>query len=34
MSTFVLVHGLWHDGSAWEPVGAHLAEKTIEAGRD
>ena len=27
MSTFVLVHGSWHDGSAWEPVCAHLAEK-------
>lgn len=27
MSTFVLVHGSWHDGSAWEPVRAHLAEK-------
>ena len=26
MSTFVLVHGSWHDGSAWEPVCAHLAE--------
>ena len=27
MSTFVLVHGSWHDGSAWESVRAHLAEK-------
>ena len=27
MSTFVLVHGSWHDGSAWEPVRAYLAEK-------
>ncbi len=24
MSTFVLVHGSWHDGSAWEPVINHL----------
>jgi pimeloyl-ACP methyl ester carboxylesterase len=24
MSTFVLVHGAWHDGSAWEPVIKHL----------
>jgi len=24
MSTFVLVHGAWHDGSAWEPVIRHL----------
>ena len=27
MSTFVLVHGSWHDGSAWEPVRTHLEEK-------
>ena len=27
MSTFVLVHGSWHDGSAWEPVRAHLVER-------
>ncbi|MGL4621859.1 MAG: alpha/beta fold hydrolase [Chroococcidiopsis sp.] len=24
MSTFVLVHGSWHDGSTWEPVIKHL----------
>jgi pimeloyl-ACP methyl ester carboxylesterase len=24
MSTFVLVHGSWHDGSAWEPIIKHL----------
>lgn len=24
MSTFVLVHGAWHDGSAWETVINHL----------
>jgi pimeloyl-ACP methyl ester carboxylesterase len=24
MATFVLVHGSWHDGSAWEPVITHL----------
>ena len=27
MSTFVLIHGSWHDGSAWEPVRAHLEKK-------
>lgn len=27
MSTFVLVHGSWHDGSAWEPVIRHLEGK-------
>jgi pimeloyl-ACP methyl ester carboxylesterase len=26
MATFVLVHGSWHDGSAWAPVIAHLEE--------
>lgn len=24
MTTFVLVHGSWHDGSLWEPVAKHL----------
>ena len=24
MYTFVLVHGSWHDGSAWQPVIQHL----------
>jgi pimeloyl-ACP methyl ester carboxylesterase len=24
MSTFVLVHGSWHDGSTWEPIIKHL----------
>lgn len=24
MSTFVSVHGSWHDGSAWEPIIKHL----------
>jgi hypothetical protein len=24
MSTFVLVHGAWHDGSAWNTVIQHL----------
>lgn len=24
MPTYVLVHGAWHDGSAWEPVIKHL----------
>ncbi len=27
MKTFVLVHGSWHDGSAWEPVIKHLESK-------
>ncbi|MFN6487629.1 MULTISPECIES: alpha/beta hydrolase [unclassified Nostoc] len=27
MSTFVLVHGAWHDGSAWEPTIKHLEAK-------
>jgi hypothetical protein len=26
MATFVLVHGSWHDGSAWQPVIARLEE--------
>lgn len=24
MTTYVLVHGSWHDGSLWEPVASHL----------
>ncbi|MGL4620216.1 MAG: alpha/beta fold hydrolase [Chroococcidiopsis sp.] len=31
MSTFVLVHGAWHDGSAWEPVIKHLEAKEHQA---
>jgi len=27
MSTFVLVHGSWHDGSAWQAVVDHLEAK-------
>src|SRR5262245_8063831 len=27
MDTFVLVHGSWHDGSAWAPVIQHLESK-------
>ena len=27
MSLFVLVHGAWHDGSAWEPVISYLEGK-------
>jgi pimeloyl-ACP methyl ester carboxylesterase len=27
MSTFVLVHGAWHDGSAWKAVRQHLEAK-------
>lgn len=27
MTTFVLVHGSWHDGSAWAPVIKHLESK-------
>ena len=26
MTTFVLVHGSWHDGSTWEPVVRHLEQ--------
>jgi len=28
MSTFVLVHGSWHDGSAWQAVVDHLEART------
>jgi pimeloyl-ACP methyl ester carboxylesterase len=31
MTTFVLVHGSWHDGSAWEPVIEHLEAKGHQA---
>jgi hypothetical protein len=31
MSTFVLVHGAWHDGSAWEPVIKHLEAQGHQA---
>ena len=31
MSTFVLVSGAWHDGSAWEPVIQHLESKGHQA---
>ncbi|PSM48196.1 alpha/beta hydrolase [Chroococcidiopsis sp. CCALA 051] len=31
MSTFVLVHGSWHDGSTWEPVIKHLEAKGHQA---
>ncbi len=31
MSLFVLVHGSWHDGSAWDPVIAHLEAKGHQA---
>ena len=31
MSIFVLVHGAWHDGAAWEPVIAHLEGKGHQA---
>jgi pimeloyl-ACP methyl ester carboxylesterase len=31
MSTFVLVHGAWHDGSAWQAVINHLEEKGHQA---
>ncbi|HTR47664.1 MAG TPA: alpha/beta fold hydrolase [Verrucomicrobiae bacterium] len=27
METFVLVHGAWHDGSAWDSVAQHLERK-------
>lgn len=27
MAVFVLVHGSWHDGSAWDPVVRHLESK-------
>jgi len=28
MSTFVLVHGSWHDGSAWQAVVDHRSKRT------
>jgi pimeloyl-ACP methyl ester carboxylesterase len=31
MSIFVLVHGSWHDGSAWEPIIKHLEAKGHQA---
>lgn len=31
MSTFVLVHGAWHDGSAWESVIEHLEAQGHQA---
>ena len=31
MSTFVLVHGSWHDGSTWEPVIKHLEANEHQA---
>jgi pimeloyl-ACP methyl ester carboxylesterase len=31
MSTFVLVHGSWHDGSAWKTVIKHLEAKGHQA---
>jgi pimeloyl-ACP methyl ester carboxylesterase len=31
MSTFVLVHGSWHDGSAWKAVIKHLEAKGNQA---
>lgn len=31
MSTFVLVHGSWHDGSAYEPVAGRLEDHGHEA---
>ena len=31
MSTFVLVHGAWHDGSAWQAVIDHLEAKGHQA---
>ena len=31
MYTFVLVHGSWHDGSAWDPVIKHLESKGHKA---
>jgi hypothetical protein len=31
MSTFVLVHGWWHDGSAWNAVIKHLEAKGYQA---
>ncbi len=31
MAIFVLVHGSWHDGSAWQPTIDHLIEKGHKA---
>mgnify|MGYP002784307536 CR=1 FL=1 len=31
MTTFVLIHGSWHDGSAWESVIKHLEAKEHQA---
>ena len=31
MDTFVLVHGSWHDGAAWQPVIEHLESKGHQA---
>jgi pimeloyl-ACP methyl ester carboxylesterase len=31
MSTYVLVHGSWHDGAAWQPVIEYLASKGHQA---
>jgi hypothetical protein len=31
VSTFVLVHGAWHDGSAWESVIKHLEAQRHQA---
>lgn len=31
MYTFVLVHGSWHDGSAWQPVVDYLESKGHKA---
>ena len=31
MAVFVLVHGSWHDGSAWQPTIDHLIEKGHKA---
>jgi pimeloyl-ACP methyl ester carboxylesterase len=31
LSTFVLVHGAWHDGSAWDQTAGHLESKGHKA---
>ncbi len=31
MTTFVLIHGSWHDGAAWEPVIGHLEDNGHQA---
>jgi pimeloyl-ACP methyl ester carboxylesterase len=31
VATFVLVHGAWHDGSAWDPVVRHLETRGHKA---